>query len=100
MMVEMIGQKKAEKKVPFNRLTKPIDVARAAAYFCSDESGLTTGSIIDYDQTVLGWHSYSAYDTNILDNSLLGEQFIFSLFQAFSSFHRPKFLLDYLQQGI
>ena len=64
---------KAEKKVPFKRLTKPIDVARAAAYFCSDESGLTTGSVIDYDQTVLGWHSYSAYDTNILDNSLLGE---------------------------
>jgi len=64
---------KAEKKVPFKRLTKPLDVARAAAYFCSDESGLTTGSIIDYDQTVLGWHSYSAYDTNILDDSLLGE---------------------------
>ena len=63
----------AEKKVPFKRLTKPLDVARAAAYFCSDESGLTTGSIIDYDQTVLGWHSYSAYDTNILDDSLLGE---------------------------
>jgi len=48
-------------------------VARAAAYFCSDESGLTTGSIIDYDQSVLGWHSYSAYDTKILDDSLLGE---------------------------
>jgi len=64
---------KAEKKVPFKRLTKTLDVARAAAYFCSDESGLTTGSIIDYDQTVLGWHSYSAYDTNILDDSLLGE---------------------------
>jgi len=64
---------KAEKKVPFKRLTKPLDVARAAAYFCSDESGLTTGSIIDYDQTVLGWHSYSAYDTKILDDSLLGE---------------------------
>ena len=64
---------KAEKKVPFKRLTKPIDVARAAAFFCSEESGLTTGSIIDYDQTVLGWHSYSAYDTNILDDSLLGE---------------------------
>ena len=63
----------AEKKVPFKRLTKPIDVARAAAFFCSEESGLTTGSIIDYDQTVLGWHSYSAYDTNILDDSLLGE---------------------------
>ena len=65
--------KKAEKKAPFKRLTKPIDVARAAAFFCSEESGLTTGSIIDYDQTVLGWHSYSAYDTNILDDSLLGE---------------------------
>ena len=65
--------KKAEAKVPFKRLTKPIDVARAAAYFCSEESGLVTGSIIDYDQTVNGWHSYSAYDTNILDDSLLGE---------------------------
>ena len=63
----------AEKKVPFKRLTKPIDVARAAAFFCSEESGVMTGSIIDYDQTVLGWHSYSAYDTNILDDSLLGE---------------------------
>ena len=64
---------KAESKVPFKRLTKPIDVARAAAYFCSDESGLVTGSIIDYDQSVLGWHSYSVYDTAILDDSLLGE---------------------------
>ena len=65
--------KKAEAKVPFKRLTKPIDVARAAAYFCSEESGLVTGSVIDYDQTVNGWHSYSAYDTSILDGSLLGE---------------------------
>ena len=65
--------KKAEAKVPFKRLTKPIDVARAAAYFCSEESGLVTVSIIDYDQTVNGWHSYSAYDTSILDDSLLGE---------------------------
>ena len=65
--------KKAEAKVPFKRLTKPIDVARAAAYFCSEESGIVTGSIIDYDQTVNGWHSYSAYDTYILDDSLLGE---------------------------
>ena len=64
---------KAEKKVPFKRLTKAIDVARAAAYLCSEESGIVTGSIIDYDQSVLGWHSYSAYDTNLLDDSLLGE---------------------------
>jgi len=64
---------KAEAKVPFKRLTKPIDVARAAAYFCSKESGLVTGSVIDYDQTVNGWHSYSAYDTSFMDDSLLGE---------------------------
>ena len=62
-----------ENKVPFKRLTKPIDVAKGLAFMCSDESGLMTGSVIDFDQTVHGWHSYSAYDTNILDDSLLGE---------------------------
>lgn len=65
--------KKAEKKVPFKRLNKPIDVARMLAFLCSEESGIMTGSLIDFDQTVVGWHSYSAYDTNILDESLLGE---------------------------
>ena len=64
---------KDESKVPFKRLTKPIDVARGLAFMCSEESGLMTGSVIDFDQTVNGWHSYSAYDTKILDDSLLGE---------------------------
>ena len=64
---------KDESKVPFKRLTKPIDVAKGLAFMCSGESGLMTGSVIDFDQTVHGWHSYSAYDTNILDDSLLGE---------------------------
>ena len=64
---------KTEAKVPFKRLTKPIDVARALAFLCSDESGLMTGSLMDCDQTVVGWHSYSAYETKILDDSLLGE---------------------------
>ncbi len=62
-----------EKRVPFKRLTKTIDVAKGLAFMCSEESGLMTGSIIDFDQTVHGWHSYSAYNTNILDDSLLGE---------------------------
>ena len=62
-----------ETKVPFKRLTKPIDVAKGLAFMCSEESGLMTGSVIDFDQTVNGWHSYSAYETNILDDSLLGE---------------------------
>jgi len=59
--------------VPFKRLTKPIDAARGLAFLCSSESGLMTGSIVDFDQTVHGWHSYSAYETKILDDSILGE---------------------------
>ena len=65
--------KREESNVPFKRLTKTIDVAKGLAFMCSDESGLMTGSVIDFDQTVNGWHSYSAYDTKILDDSLLGE---------------------------
>ena len=65
--------KSAEEKVPFKRINKPIDVARALAFMCSNESGLMTGSLIDFDQTVVGWHSYSAYETKILDDSILGE---------------------------
>ena len=65
--------KNIEEKVPFKRLNKPIDVAKFLAFLCSEESGFMTGSLIDFDQTVNGWHSYSAYDTSILDDSLLGE---------------------------
>lgn len=46
--------KKAEQGRPFGRLLKPAEVARACAYLCSEESGLITGSIIDFDQNVLG----------------------------------------------
>jgi len=46
--------KKAEAKQPFGRLLKPAEVARAVAYLASDESGLMTGSNIDFDQQVLG----------------------------------------------
>lgn len=45
---------KAEKGRPFGRLLKPDEVARAVAYLASAESGLMTGSIIDFDQQVLG----------------------------------------------
>ena len=44
----------AEAKQPFGRLIKPGEVARAVAYLASDESGLMTGSVIDFDQQVLG----------------------------------------------
>jgi NAD(P)-dependent dehydrogenase (short-subunit alcohol dehydrogenase family) len=46
--------KSAEAGRPFGRLIKPAEVARACAYLCSAESGLMTGSIIDFDQNVLG----------------------------------------------
>jgi NAD(P)-dependent dehydrogenase (short-subunit alcohol dehydrogenase family) len=45
---------KAERDRPFGRLLKPDEVARAVAYLASAESGLMTGSIIDFDQQVLG----------------------------------------------
>ena len=44
----------AEKGRPFGRLMKPDEVARAIAYLASAESGLMTGSVFDFDQTVLG----------------------------------------------
>lgn len=44
----------AEKTKPFGRLLETDEVARAVAYLCSDESGMMTGSIIDFDQQVRG----------------------------------------------
>jgi NAD(P)-dependent dehydrogenase (short-subunit alcohol dehydrogenase family) len=46
-----------EKQQPFGRLIKPDEVARAVAFLASAESGLMTGSIVDFDQSVRG-----AYD--------------------------------------
>jgi NAD(P)-dependent dehydrogenase (short-subunit alcohol dehydrogenase family) len=45
---------KAEKEQPFGRLLDPREVARAVAFLTSPESGLMTGSIIDFDQSVMG----------------------------------------------
>ena len=41
-------------KQPFGRLIDPGEVARACAFLASDESGLMTGAIIDFDQSVPG----------------------------------------------
>ena len=46
--------KQAEAQRPFGRLLKPEEVARTVAYLSSEESGLMTGSIIDFDQMVMG----------------------------------------------
>jgi len=49
----------ASRALPFGRLIEPDEVARAIAFLCSDESGLMTGAVIDFDQTVIG-----AWDEN------------------------------------
>jgi NAD(P)-dependent dehydrogenase (short-subunit alcohol dehydrogenase family) len=46
--------KKAEAERPWGRLLKPDEIARAVAYLSSEESGMMSGSIIDFDQQVLG----------------------------------------------
>jgi len=45
---------KAEAAQPFGRLLKPDEVARAIAFLASDESGMMTGAIVDFDQSVAG----------------------------------------------
>ena len=44
----------AEADMPFGRLLKPEEVAGAVLFLASDQSGMMTGSIIDFDQSVLG----------------------------------------------
>jgi NAD(P)-dependent dehydrogenase (short-subunit alcohol dehydrogenase family) len=48
---------KAEGTQPLGRLVKPSEVAGVATFLLSERSGLMTGSIIDFDQQVLGTHS-------------------------------------------
>jgi NAD(P)-dependent dehydrogenase (short-subunit alcohol dehydrogenase family) len=45
---------KAEREQPFGRLIKPAEVAEFAAFLLSERSGLMTGSLIDFDQNVMG----------------------------------------------
>src|SRR5262245_47110423 len=44
----------AERAQPFGRLIKPAEVAEFAAILLSERSGLMTGSIVDFDQSVIG----------------------------------------------
>lgn len=48
---------KAAAEQPFGRLLQPEEVARAIAFLASEESGMMTGSVVDFDQSVIG-----AYD--------------------------------------
>lgn len=46
--------KEAEKSQPFGQLIKPEEVAGLVSYLLSDQSGVITGSVIDFDQNVAG----------------------------------------------
>jgi NAD(P)-dependent dehydrogenase (short-subunit alcohol dehydrogenase family) len=48
---------KAEAAQPFGRLVKPSEAARAVAFLLSHRSGLMTGSIVDFDQNIMGTYS-------------------------------------------
>jgi NAD(P)-dependent dehydrogenase (short-subunit alcohol dehydrogenase family) len=45
---------KAVAKLPFGRLVEPAEVARAVNFLASDDAGLLTGAVINYDQSVWG----------------------------------------------
>jgi NAD(P)-dependent dehydrogenase (short-subunit alcohol dehydrogenase family) len=49
---------KAAAQMPFGRLVDPDEVARAAAFLASEESGLMTGSVIEFDQSI--WGAYES----------------------------------------
>ena len=53
---------RAEKESPFGRLIKPLDVARLCVYLLSEESGVMTGSLIDYSQRVIGAFPKPSFD--------------------------------------
>jgi NAD(P)-dependent dehydrogenase (short-subunit alcohol dehydrogenase family) len=45
---------RAEAGQPMGRLIKPPEVAKVVAFYLSDDSGMLTGNIVDYDQSVHG----------------------------------------------
>ena len=44
----------AEAGMPSGQLIKPDEIAAAIAFLASDESGIMTGSVVDYDQAIVG----------------------------------------------
>ena len=51
-------EEKARAALPFARLLAPEEVARAVLWMASDDSGMMTGSVIHFDQSV--WGGYDA----------------------------------------
>lgn len=49
----------ASKEQPFGRLLEPKEVAKAVTFLASSDSGMMTGSVINFDQSVWGGYSFS-----------------------------------------
>jgi len=49
----------AAKEQPFKRLLGTKEVAKAVTFLASDDSGMMTGSVIDFDQSVVGGYPFS-----------------------------------------
>ena len=63
--------KKAEKNQPFGRLLKPDEIAKTVIFLCSKDSGIMTGSIVDFDQSISGVPGIN-YDVPYLKDTILG----------------------------
>ncbi len=50
---------KAAAEQPFGRLLAPEEVAKAVAFLASDESGMMTGSVVNFDQSVWGGYEFA-----------------------------------------
>ena len=49
----------AAAEMPFGRLLDPKEVAKAVTFLASDDSGMMTGSVIHFDQSVWGGYSFA-----------------------------------------
>lgn len=49
----------ASKQQPFERLLDPNEVAKAVTFLASDDSGMMTGSVVNFDQSVWGGYPFS-----------------------------------------
>lgn len=49
----------ASKHQPFGRILGTDEVAKAVAFLASEDSGMMTGSVIDFDQSVVGGYPFS-----------------------------------------
>jgi NAD(P)-dependent dehydrogenase (short-subunit alcohol dehydrogenase family) len=59
-------QQKLGAGLPNGRLVDPAEVARAVAFLASAESGLMTGSVVEYDQSIWGGYEAGPQPANAL----------------------------------